>query len=68
MRIIIVFGKIIFFCYTLLLLFYYALGIYFSYLDNDFDFLQIVWGILMVVLIYINIKFIRREYDRWRNR
>lgn len=67
-NIIIIIAKLIFLFYSLYLLTYYSMGVYFA---SEYDMLgwEHVWlGIVMILLIVINALFIRNEINKWKNK
>lgn len=67
-NIIILLVKFVFLFYTLLILGYYCFGLYYSY-EYDLFILDQIWiGAIMMVLIFINVKFIQWEIRKWKAR
>ena len=59
------FGKIIFLCFTIYLLFYYFMGIWFSIEYGKLNLNQIWIGAIMILLIFMNVKIFQKEYLKW---
>jgi len=63
-RMIILFGKIIFLGYTLLFLFYYCAGLWLAIEYNLLKFFHLWVGIIVLALIFLNIKMFQAECKR----
>lgn len=64
----VLFAKISFLFFSVYLLTYYLIGLYLASIHDILSLHQIWIGAIMILLIFINVKFIQWETQKWKKR